>query len=202
MARKSAEIRREELIDAAVRVLLRDGVNGATTRAIAAEAGASLASVHYCFNSREELLEEAGRRMTDRAVTNVRDAFIDENDLHGTVASLLRAFWQGVEHHPEAELVGYELLQYALRQPGVRELAQHQLAHYLEVQEELLRMVADKVGIAWTVPVDVLARYIHSSLDGLSLSWLVDQDSARCGQVLDLMADYIVGCAQVCPPAP
>jgi AcrR family transcriptional regulator len=202
MARKSAEVRREELIEAAVRVLLRDGVNGATTRAIAAEAGAPLASLHYCFSSREELLEEAGRRITDQAVTFVRDAFIDENDLHATVAGLLRAFWQGVEDHPEAELVGYELRQYALRQPGVRELAQHRLAHYLDVQEELLHLVADKVGITWTVPVDILTRYIHSSLDGLSLTWLVDQDSARSGQVLDLIADYIVACAQARPPAP
>jgi AcrR family transcriptional regulator len=196
MLRKSAKDRREELIEAAIRVLLRDGVGGATTRAIAAEAGAPLATFHYCFSSREELLEEAGRRITDRAVSAARDAFTGEKDLRGSLAGLLRNFWQGVEDAPEKELVGYELRQYALRQQGTHELAVHQVSHYLEVHEKFLRMVADNAGIEWTVPVDILARYVHASLDGLSLCWLVDKDSERSLQVLDLMVDYLVGCAR------
>src|SRR5215469_1182658 len=106
MPRKSAKDRREELTEAAVRVLVRDGVTGATTRAIAAEAGVALATLHYCFSSREELLEEAGRRITDRAVAAVHDAFTGEKDLRDSIAGLLRTFWQGVEHAPEKELVG------------------------------------------------------------------------------------------------
>ena len=39
--------RRQQLIEAAIRVLQRDGVGHVTTRAIAAEAGAPLASIHY-----------------------------------------------------------------------------------------------------------------------------------------------------------
>lgn len=196
MARKSAEARREELIQAALRVLEREGVTGATTRAIAAEAGANLAAVHYCFDSRDQLLEEAGRRLTDDAVANVRSAFSDEVDLRQSVARSLRTFWEGIENAPDLELVGYELREYALRQEGARELAEHQVSHYLEVQQELLDMVAAKAGIEWTVPADILARYIHASLDGLSLTWLVDRDSTRSAKVLDLMTDYIVGCAR------
>jgi AcrR family transcriptional regulator len=196
MPRKPAKDRREELIEAAIRVLTRDGVTGATTRAIAAEAGVALATLHYCFSSREELLGEAGRRITDRTVAAVRDAFTGEKDLRDSIAGLLRTFWQGVEHAPEKELVSYELRQYALRQEGAHELAVHQVSHYLEVHEEFLRMVADSAGIEWAVPVETLARYIHASLDGLSLCWLVDKDSARSQQVLDLMTDYLIGCVR------
>jgi AcrR family transcriptional regulator len=196
MPRKSAKDRREELIEAAVRVLIRDGVTSATTRAIAAEAGVALATLHYCFDSREELLEEAGRRITARAVAAVREAFTDEKNLRDSVAGLLQTFWQGVECAPGKELAGYELRQYALRQEGAHELAVHQVSHYLGAHEEFLRMVADSAGIEWAVPVDILARYIHASLDGLSLCWLVDRDSARSQQVLDLMTDYLVGCAR------
>jgi AcrR family transcriptional regulator len=196
MPRKSAGDRREELIEAAIRVLVRDGVTAATTRAIAAEAGVALATLHYCFSSREELLGEAGRRITDRTVAAVRAAFTGEEDLRHSIAGLLRTFWQGVEHAPGKELVGYELRQYALRQEATPELAMHQVSHYLEVHEEFLRIVADSAGIEWTVPVDILARYIHASLDGLSLCWLVDKDSVRSQQVLDLMTDYLIGCAR------
>jgi len=56
MARVSAESRREYLIQALVRVVARDGIEGATTRQIAKEAEMTLAALHYCFESKEELL--------------------------------------------------------------------------------------------------------------------------------------------------
>jgi AcrR family transcriptional regulator len=192
MARKSASDRREELIEAAIRVLIRDGVDAATTRAIAVEAGAPLATLHYCFNSRDELLDEAARRITDRTVAATRDSFTGHDDLRHSIAGLLETFWKGVEQTPEAELVGYELRQYALRQKGPHNVADHQLTHYLEAHKSLLGAVAAGAGIEWTAPVDVLARYTHACLDGLSLSWLVDRDSDSSRQVLDLLTEHLL----------
>ena len=54
MPRVSAPSRREALIEAALRVMERDGLTAGTTRAIVAEAGMSLASFHYAFSSRDE----------------------------------------------------------------------------------------------------------------------------------------------------
>ncbi|MYZ06835.1 TetR family transcriptional regulator [Streptomyces sp. SID2999] len=56
MAYVSAEARRQQLIEAAVRVVAREGADGATTRKIADEAKAPLASLHYCFQNKESLL--------------------------------------------------------------------------------------------------------------------------------------------------
>ena len=57
MARVSADVRRERLVEAAIRVMVRDGVAKATTRSIVAEADMPLGAFHYCFRSKEELLE-------------------------------------------------------------------------------------------------------------------------------------------------
>ncbi|MGI5467150.1 TetR/AcrR family transcriptional regulator [Streptomyces sp. CA-132043] len=56
MAYVSADTRREQLIEAAVRVIAREGADRATTRKIAEEAKAPLASLHYCFQNKENLL--------------------------------------------------------------------------------------------------------------------------------------------------
>jgi AcrR family transcriptional regulator len=48
--------RREQLIAAAIAVIAEVGVEGATTRRIAAAADAPLATLHYCFQSKERLL--------------------------------------------------------------------------------------------------------------------------------------------------
>jgi AcrR family transcriptional regulator len=56
VARVPSDVRRQQFIDAAVKVIARDGVDGATTRRIAEEAKAPLATLHYCFQTKENLL--------------------------------------------------------------------------------------------------------------------------------------------------
>src|SRR5215469_9316126 len=56
--RPDADGRRAELVEAAGRVVARDGVAAATTRRIAEEAGLPHGLVHYWFASKDELLEE------------------------------------------------------------------------------------------------------------------------------------------------
>ena len=57
MARLSAKVRREEFLRAAALVIAEHGVGGATTRKIAEAADAPLAALHYCFDSKEALLD-------------------------------------------------------------------------------------------------------------------------------------------------
>lgn len=51
----SAGERREQLVAAALRVMRRDGIAAASTRAICAEAGMPHGAFHYCFHSKKEL---------------------------------------------------------------------------------------------------------------------------------------------------
>lgn len=50
---------RQVFIDSAVRVVARDGLEKATTKAIAAEAGLNEAYIYKCFAGKDELLSEA-----------------------------------------------------------------------------------------------------------------------------------------------
>src|SRR5690606_36680123 len=59
VARTSAVERRGQLIEAGLRVIAREGMHGATVRAIVAEADVPLATFHYVFASREEMIGEA-----------------------------------------------------------------------------------------------------------------------------------------------
>lgn len=192
MARMTLKDRREELIEAAIRVMMRDGVVKTTTRAVVGEAGMTLGVFHYCFDSREHLLDEVITRITDRIGAAARRAFADEADLSSMVVESLRAYWEGVESDPGMHLVGYELAHYALRQAGMEKLARQQYRHYLEVHEELLRESAEKTGAQWTVPVPVLARYLNSVLDGLAMTWLTDHDSEQSREVLALVGEHLV----------
>ncbi|MFG2028620.1 TetR/AcrR family transcriptional regulator [Streptomyces sp. NPDC048825] len=193
MARMAAKDRREELIAAAIRVMVRDGVTKATTRAIVGEADMPLGVFHYCFNSREELLQEVITRLTDSSVTKARDVFAAEGDDLGTrVTKTLFTFWEGVELSPGEHQVGYELTHYALRQAGFEKLARRQYDHYLEVHQEFLVKAAESAGIRWTVPLPVLARYLNAVLDGVTLCWLADRNSEHSREVLRLAGEHLM----------
>jgi len=186
-----AKVRREQLIDAAVRVAARDGVAAATTRAIATEAGASLASVHYCFESKQELLQEVLisiiNELTGEAPAGAPDG--------ASVAEMLRAdlgaLWAVVEREPGKQQVTYELTHYALRTEGLEGLAQWQYQVYYARSAERLRQIAARAGVEWAVPLPTLTRMLMNMIDGLVLGWLVDRDSELARGALEAFADSL-----------
>ncbi|MFF7640870.1 TetR family transcriptional regulator C-terminal domain-containing protein [Streptomyces canus] len=188
----AAKDRREELIAAAFRVMVRDGVTKATTRAIVGEAKMPLGVFHYCFSSREELLQEVLTRFTDRSAEAARKAFQEDGDLGTRISKSLSAFWDGVELSPGEHQVSYELTHYALRQAGFEELARRQYQSYRDAHHALLVEAAESEGFRWTVPVPVLARYLNAVLDGLTLSWLVDRESEDSREVLRLTGLHLL----------
>src|SRR5436309_11107588 len=60
------------LIDAAIRVLARDGFSHASARAIATEAGTVNGSIFYYFGSMDGLLAAAARELADRGIERIR----------------------------------------------------------------------------------------------------------------------------------
>lgn len=63
--------RRERIAEATWRVIVRDGVAGASVRTVAAEAGLSAGSLRHVFASQSQLLAFALELVVDRAVTRV-----------------------------------------------------------------------------------------------------------------------------------
>ncbi|MGW4161365.1 TetR/AcrR family transcriptional regulator [Streptomyces sp. NPDC004788] len=196
MTRRSADERREELIEAAIRVMIRDGVARATTRAVVGEAGLPLGAFHYCFRSKEELLQSVIERIMVRASTPAVAAATEGASAEETIRAALHTYWEGIRRSPDEHLLTYELTQYALRQPGLAELARRQYAHYAEVTVASLETMARLAGIEWTVPLPVLARHGLGVLDGLTLTWLIDRDDALALAALDEYAAYLVTVAR------
>lgn len=74
--------RRRQLAQAALRVLVRDGVAAASTRRIAEEAGMAQGAFHYCFRSKQELLHEVIQDI-NREEVNAVAAALEEGGLRG-----------------------------------------------------------------------------------------------------------------------
>lgn len=193
MARMPLTDRRTQLTEAAIRAMTRDGVSRTTTRSIAAEAGVSLSVFHYCFDSKQALLESVMEAITGHYVTIVKAAIQPRATLRETVRAGFQAYWDHVAARPGEHMLTYELTQYALRQPGFGHLARRQYELYCETYGELLEELRRITPFELSVPVSVLARYLAAMTDGVTLNFLALGDEKAASEILDMIADHVAG---------
>ena len=199
MTRIPAAERRSALVRAALRVVAERGVAQATTRAIVAEAGMSLASFHYAFQSRDELMVELIRHVVaEEAIAVLPEPPVGE--AHGPgerepLRQLLRAGLQRYADHvsrdPMREKAMLELTQYALRTPELQHLAVAQYERYHALAADALDTAARRSGSVWLRPVGEVARLLVALTDGLTIAWLVDRNDSATANLLDFAADSI-----------
>lgn len=184
MTRIPAPERRAALIEAALRVVAREGIARATTRAIVGEAGMSLASFHYAFDSRDELIDELIRTVVARELQAVVPELEPGISLRELLEHGLSRYLDHLRADPEHEQAMLELTQYALRSPDRRALATGQYARYAELATETLTLAAAHTNVTWRIPVEQVARMLVAFTDGLTLSWLVDRDDDAARRVI------------------
>ncbi|MFD4137610.1 MULTISPECIES: TetR/AcrR family transcriptional regulator [unclassified Streptomyces] len=192
MARMPSAERRRQLIEAAIRAMTRDGVSRTTTRSIAAEAGVSLSVFHYCFDSKQALLESVITAITDHYLTVVKEAIRPKATLRETIRAGFQAYWDHVSANPGEHMLTYELTQYALREPGFEHLARRQYELYSDTYTELIEQLGQSMKFELRVPVPVLARYLAVMTDGLTLNFLVLGEDSAAVHILDTIADQVV----------
>ena len=199
MARMSADERRDLLVQAAIRVMTRDGVAKATTRAIATEADMPLGVFHYAFRSKQELMTLVTETIAQRSKADIDAAVLtgDEVDLPAVVRAGLEAYFDHVVAHPQEHLVTYELTTAALRDEETGDVASRTYTYYLEENEKLLQAAAVLLGLEFVEPVEVVSRYVFSAMDGLALNYLARGDEAEARAVLDLVVRTLLTTVRV-----
>lgn len=193
-AHMRAEDRRELLVDAALRVMKRDGVKAATTRAICTEADMPHGAFHYCFRSKSELYSAL---LSTDINTDLEQAWANidaTKDVRSSIQSLLEAYWNTVEADPQAQIVLTELTTLALRDPSLQELPEWEQRAYQERVASHLQRFADTAGVTFTIPIPMLAAMILAALSGVTESWLALRDSntarAEINEFANVFATY------------
>ncbi|MCU1481421.1 MAG: TetR family transcriptional regulator [Subtercola sp.] len=191
MTRLPVAERRELLLDAALRVVAEHGIQGATTRAIVAEAGVSLASFHYAFASRDELIAE----LVNSVIAGEQSVFARLELRGGSMRDTLREgllhYFDVLRRDPLREKAMFELTQYAMRSPELQPLARVQYERYYALAEQALDVAAASTGLRWNRPPAEIATFLVVLTDGLTIGWLVNRDDAAALAIIDFAADSL-----------
>ena len=138
------EPRRNEILEAALRVVAECGPDGITFRRVADRAKVPLGSLTYYFESREDLLREAFRLYLAEAAAFVRD--VEEGSRPYTPSRIIEMVMtilrREFSEDPAMVRVEYELILYADREP---ELAREFNA-YERWMETMLAAALEAIG--------------------------------------------------------
>ncbi|MBP2328162.1 AcrR family transcriptional regulator [Kibdelosporangium banguiense] len=189
----SADVRREQLVAAALRVMKRDGIAAATTRAICAEAGMPHGAFHYCFRSKQELYAALLAADINTGLDGVWPVITPQADPTSTIRTLLRTFFSTVEADPETELVLTELIGFALREPELHGLPAWEHRAYLAKAVVHLERLADEAQLDYTIDIQLLAEMVVATLSGVTSSWLSHRDNRIAHESLDQFAVLFAG---------
>ncbi|SDS17147.1 regulatory protein, tetR family [Paraoerskovia marina] len=195
MSRMPVEERRAQLIDAGLRIAARDGVEAVTIRGVAAEAGASLGVVHYCFADKDDLLVAMGLSMALVSSDPVRDALLAAPDIYALAHAGADGLLEGLLARRHMRLLTFEFATTGARNRALRPVAQTHLDQTWTMTYDILDRIREIAGVTYDIPLDRLARNVAAWIDGVELSWLVEQDDDAARVAFHDIADYVVSLA-------
>lgn len=195
MARKPAQERRRDLVEAGLRVIAREGMHGATVRAIVAEADVPLATFHYIFSSRDEMIGEAYAWVVLPEPSKGTMLVPSSSGLLGAVAEVLHDWVDRFTARPEYELAVMEIMAYCKRTPELEHLPEVIQARYVELIGQLVQSVAARTGVQLGRPIEELSTIILHVTDGLTYHLLRTGDEAAARRYIDVAAPMIAAAA-------
>ena len=177
---------RDKLIDATFRVIARDGLDAASVKAIATEAGVAPGLMHYHFASKEAALAAAMQRSVDQFVARGaarRAGLPPERQLAAYIADVRGS----IERDRDFYRVRLALAARALAHPPTAALLAAQTA--AAVEETALALAA-AAGEAPGERHRAIAHLLKATFDGFMLATLGNPDFP-IGAVADLIEDNL-----------
>jgi AcrR family transcriptional regulator len=185
MSYVSQDLRRRQLIEAAVRVMQRDGVGHVTTRAIASEAGAPLASIHYTFGAKEDILRAAFEHVIGELLAELEAAISPGRGMSAAVTAVFARIAQLLDD-PRFGIVLADLT------PSSDPWMRDQLDVMVRFGENLLRREARAAGEpAPTMGYAQAGRLLMAAIDGLVMQFEMHRDAARTRSDLNAMGKVL-----------
>ena len=175
--RPNSDGRREQIVNAALKVMISDGVYHATTRKIAEAAGVNVATLHYHFHDKEEIILSVMSVLASNYRGRLDERFGSPQPLHDRIEDLLAFIWGEIESAPGEQLVLQEMTLYVLRVPQAAHLAAEKEREIKQLYADCLSRCSD-VSAEDAPRIAELSNFIYACFVGILNQWLATRDTA------------------------
>ncbi|WP_238391517.1 MULTISPECIES: TetR/AcrR family transcriptional regulator [unclassified Mycolicibacterium] len=189
--RVSADERRGQLISATLELMRRKGVQSVTMRAIAKEANAPLATAHYCFDDKSELMDAAAEAWLKNLNRFSRDISVHLG-LRKAVEQVAEEYWRSLTEEPASLLAEIELILWATRNAAVSPLAAKIYPAYVVELGNIFSSAVANNGDQCLIDMPALVRSFLMVYDGAVIQYLTDPTATDYRAMFFAMVDALL----------
>ncbi|MEM9073267.1 MAG: TetR/AcrR family transcriptional regulator [Myxococcota bacterium] len=184
MRYKKSEISAGQIVQAAIRVLAKQGYARTSLMDIAREAGMSKGAVHYHFPTKEALIQVVLKTACDAVQARTIEAWGVGNQPFVSLRKSLETLWGVRATRTDEALVVADLLAQALYDDKLRpQLAEYYELAATQIRDYLLPQLT-AAGIEPAIDPAILPRIVIGLLDGLVMQAFVDPEALSPDQVV------------------
>ncbi|GAB2605758.1 TetR family transcriptional regulator [Streptomyces capparidis] len=193
---RAAQRRRAELLDAADRVVLRDGPE-ASMNAIAKEAGITKPILYRHFGDKGGLYRALARRHTNALLITLREALDASDDRRERVSATMDAYLAAIEANPQVYrflMHPAEAAEHGDNGEGPFDVGRHTAPLLRRLGEELATVIAERLdlGPRGDLEARVLGHGIVGMMHAAGDWWLAERPCAR-RELVEHLTDLLWG---------
>ncbi len=201
MAYAKSAVSSQQIIDAAIRVLARQGYARTSLLEIANEAGMSKGALHYHYPSKDALIHAVLEAACNAVQARTVQAWSPSDNPFEALRKSLKELWATRAERTDEALVVAELIALSLYDESLR----RKLAEFYAFGAQQIREYLDKnlvsLGLEPRISLDLLPRVVIGLLDGLVMQAFVDPDAFSADEVVDAVETIAVSILAGAPTA-
>lgn len=190
MQRVGLQDKRENLQQALLRVIARDGIEQATVRNIAAEANINPAAISYAFSGKDELMMSLHFALQADVNAVITKAVTTCSTIEDAIAKMAKAYFYYTLQYPDRQRAHLELTLAALARADSKEIARMQYEGYIKQLVDVF--VELDGGTISRSEISTIARMALAMMDGLILQYLSTRNLSACKKTLNLGINLLV----------
>jgi len=171
--RKASDEKAALIIEAARKVLTRQGYTRTTIKEVAAEAGVSRGLLHYYFKSKEEMLFMVVRQSVAASSQLTERTFSQSNSIPEIAANICQALRYFVEESPDLISIIFESWSLARQSQSARDELENVYNLFRLGMCKGLENAIERGVLKPTTPVMQMSTMITAFIDGLSFELMV-----------------------------
>ena len=184
--------KRDEILSATGRVIARDGIAGATIRAIASEAKCSRGILGHYFHDKQDILGSALVHSHRRVVARMDAAAAGLAGLAALRAVMLETLPMDEERDLEAQ-IEISFWGRALGNAGLRKLQHNEFDRFYARLRSLVQEAADRGELQPGYDVDLAAHQLVVLIDGISAERVLYRDRVLPGRQVEMLDRLLDG---------
>jgi AcrR family transcriptional regulator len=167
-----SELRKEQILEAAMVVFARLGFHKARMDDIVQEAGLSKGAVYWYFKSKDEIITTILNRFMERELEDFRQIGQIDGPIPIRLTIMMKTMAKEIEEISDLMPIIYEFYAVAAREETIRKTIDRYLKRYTKLLEQLIKTGIERGELRNVPPRDAAVSLI-ALIEGCMLIWIL-----------------------------